>query len=156
MAGLLVADVLPQPAQADHLFAALERASVPRGRDASIVLLGGGGEALRSTAETLTLLGYRPVLETEVDRALRRCAEQKPAAAFLCPLPAGPDAFEFVHHLRGDPELRDTPLFLQAPRTLEPAQIESLRQAAARAIERGEGQIDQVLEDAGLPRTVTA
>ena len=154
-AGLLVADLQPQPARADHQFAALERAGVPRGNDASILVLNGDGVAVEATARTLSLLGYRPVHETDAERALRQCAMRPPSAVFLCPVPVGPDAFEFVHHLRRIPELRHTPLFLQAPRTLDPAQFESLRKAAAEAVQSGVGQIHQVLEDGGLPRSAT-
>ena len=71
----------------------------------------------------------------------------------MCPLPLGPDAFEFVHHLRWMPELRHVPLFLQAPRSVQPAVLEAQRKAAEEALQRGVGHIHQVLEDAGLPRT---
>jgi hypothetical protein len=151
VAGLLVADVIPQPAPADHLFAALERACVPRGSKESILIFGGDGEALSATAQTLGMLGYHPVQETDSERALTSCATRAPSAVVLSPLPVGPDAFEFVHHLRRNSDLRHTPVLLQAPRSLDPGQIESLRKAAAQAIERGEGRIQQVLEDAGLP-----
>ncbi len=156
VAGLLVADVVPQPAPADNLFAALERACVPRGRDGTVLILGGDAETLRTTRETLDMLGYHPVQETDSDRALRWCAERAPSAVVLSPLPLGPDAFEFVHHLRRSPELRHTPLLLQAPRSLAPVQIEALRKAAAEAIQRGEGDVRQVLEDAGWALSVTA
>jgi signal transduction histidine kinase/DNA-binding response OmpR family regulator len=156
VAGLLVADVIPQPAPADHLFAALERACVPRGRNESILIFGGDSETLSATAQTLDMLGYHPVQETDSERALRSCAKRAPSAVVLSPLPVGPDAFEFVHHLRRNSDLRQTPVLLQAPRSLDSGQVESLRKVAAQAIERGEGRIQQVLEDAGLPRAVTA
>jgi CheY-like chemotaxis protein len=142
---LLVSDVVPRPTPADGLFAALERAGVPRGRERSILVLDGELEFLRSTGRILEVLGYRPVEEADSDRALRSCAEEAPAAVVLSPFPAGLDAFEFLRYLRSLPGLETLPVILTAPRTLDAAQATALRSAARTAARNGAGKPTELL-----------
>jgi DNA-binding response OmpR family regulator len=139
-AGLVVEDVVPRPTPADRLFAALERAGAPRGRDRPVLVLDGDYEFLRSTGRILEVLGYRPVEEADSDRALRSCAEERPAAVVLSPFPSGLDAFEFLRHLRGVTGLDAVPVLLSTPRAFQAAQADALRAAARSAVRSGAGR----------------
>ncbi len=128
---LLVADVVPRPAPADRLFAALERAGVPQGREGHVLVVDGDLALLRGTARTLEALDYRVVAEPDADEALRAAADETPKAIVLSPFPLVMDVFRFLHHLRRSPTLRCVPTILSTPRALDAPQAAALRAAAA-------------------------
>src|SRR5204863_5461604 len=123
---LAVSELLPRPAPADRLFAALERARVPRGRRGAVVAVDGDLKALEATKTTLSVLGYDVTAEPAGDAGLRACAESTPAAVILSPFLHGMDPFAFLRHLRLLPKLADVSVFLLAPRELSEPQVASL------------------------------
>jgi CheY-like chemotaxis protein len=144
VAGLLVADLLPRPAPADRLFAALERAKVRRG--SAVLVSDGDLELCKAAAQTLGILGYRAVPQPDAHEALKACAEDMPAAIVMSPFLLGLDPFSFLHHLRQLPGSRDLPILLLVPRALEEAQIQMLREAAVVAAREGHWHRGLLLE----------
>jgi PleD family two-component response regulator len=118
-AALPAADLVPRPAPADRLFAALERAGVPRGKGGTVLVVDEALPVLESTGRALTILGYRPRVEPDGDAALRSCAESPPAAVVLSPFLNGMDGFAFLVHLRRLPGLARVPVVLTVPREIE-------------------------------------
>jgi PAS domain S-box-containing protein len=127
---VLVSDAVVRPAAADRLFAAVERAGVPRGRKRAVLLVDGDVPALEASARTLEALGYRVVAEPDADAALRAAADEPPAAVIVSPFPLVLDVFQFLHHLRRIPDLREVPVILCTPRVLDAAQVAALRASA--------------------------
>jgi signal transduction histidine kinase/CheY-like chemotaxis protein len=136
-AGLLAADLLPRPVPADRLFAALERARVPRGRQSSILVVDGELPLVKAAARTLDILNYRALPEPDGHAALRACTEEPPAAVILSPFLLGLDVFSFLHHLRQVPGLRDVPVLLTVPRGFGEEHAALLLDGAAAAAREG-------------------
>jgi PAS domain S-box-containing protein len=139
-------DLLPRPAPADRLFGTLERLHVPRTRERPVLVVDEDGDALRSTARALEILGYRAVSESGGDAALKRCAEDPPSAVVLSPFVIGLDPFAFVHHLRRLPGLRTVPLLLTSPRHFSEEQARRLRMGAEAALGEGAGEAARALD----------
>jgi PAS domain S-box-containing protein len=150
VAGLSAADVLPRPVPADRLFAALERARGPRGRDSRVWVVDGDLTVCKATARTLDLLGYQAVPEPDANAALKAVAEAMPAALLLAPFPIGMDVFAFLHHFRQFPSAEKIPVLLMLPREFDLPQLESLEEVAAHAAK--DGQWHRGLMLAGVTR----
>jgi PAS domain S-box-containing protein len=146
-AALVVSDVLPRPAPADRLFAALERARVPRGRRGTVVVVDGDVRLLEATSRALDLLGYRAVVEPDGHAGLRACAEEGPAAVVLSPFLSGMDPFTFLAHLRQLTGAVGVPVLLTLPRPLTEEQLGALRAGATAA---GDRQWPRLLRRAGV------
>jgi len=142
-AALLVSDVVPRPAPADRLFAALERAGVPQGREGHVLVVDGDLASLRGTARTLEALDYRVVAEPDADAALRSAADETPKAIVLSPFLLVLDVFRFLHHLRRSATLRGVPTILCTPGVLDASQAAGLRAAAAEP----EGRLGDLLAE---------
>ena len=146
--GIAAADLLPRPVPGDRLFAALERARVPRGRESRILVADGDLGTCKAVCRTLEVLDYAAVPEVDAHDALKACAEKPPAAILLAPFLQGLDVFSFLQHLKGSERTKDVPVLLLVPRTWSASQIQELRDAAEQSAQEGvQRQLERCIDD---------
>jgi PAS domain S-box-containing protein len=131
VAGLVATDLVSRPVPADRLYAALERARVPKGRSRPALVVDGDLPSCKAAARTIEVLGYRSRPEPDGHAALRACAEETPSLVLLAPTILGLDPFTFLRHMRLVPGMARVPVLLSVPRQLDEVDLRALQDAAA-------------------------
>jgi CheY-like chemotaxis protein len=118
VSGFAVQDVLSKPARADELLQALQRGGGSVGGRRRVLVDDDDRAALALMKALLTDLGYQPLCESEAEVALRRVAEENPAAIVLDLVMPRMDGFEFLRRLRETTEGTHLPVLVWTSKDL--------------------------------------
>jgi len=146
VAGFAVQDVLPKPANAQSLLAALSRAGVAPHDPGTVLLVDDDPGSLKLVATTLNQLGYVVRCEHDGAAGLRAIHEVLPSAIILDLIMPGMNGFEFLERLRREPIARRVPVIVWTVKDLTAEERAFLRASAQAVVSKGQGSGDVLAE----------
>jgi CheY-like chemotaxis protein len=146
VAGFAVQDVLPKPANAQSLLAALTRAGVAPHKPGTVLLVDDDPGSLKLVATTLNQLGYEVRCEHDGAAGLQAIREVLPSAIILDLIMPGMNGFEFLEHLRREAIGRRVPVIVWTVKDLTPEERAFLRASAQAIVSKGKGSGDVLAE----------
>jgi signal transduction histidine kinase/DNA-binding response OmpR family regulator len=142
-----IQDFLTKPVRAEELLAALQRAGVPPGPTARILVVDDDPNALKIMDASLSGLGYQSICAANGAEGLKAAEENRPGAVILDLLMPGMDGFEFLERFRQTAEGRQAPVIVWTNKDLTGADRSRLRESAQGIVLKGEDGVAPLLRE---------
>lgn len=133
---LEVEDYLVKPIDVERLSRVIERAT-RRAPQRNLLLVDDDVESLEAMARILRAAGWHTTSAHHGGEALEALAKTRPAAIILDLIMPEMDGFEFLEHLRADPQLRTIPVIVMSGKDPTAAEQRFLRERVAAVLKKG-------------------
>jgi DNA-binding response OmpR family regulator len=114
---------------------------VPASEERPILIIDDDPAVLKQIMAPLTERGFRPILETDGEQALRSAEREIPAAVILDLRMPGWDGFEFLSHFRRQERFRDVPVIVWTALDLTKEQHKKLNAMSQCVVEKVNGTV---------------
>jgi len=142
-----VHDFLTKPVESHELLGALRRTGLAPNGARPILVVDDDPAALKLMRTELQQLGYRSVLASEGEAALRAAAADPPALVVLDLLMPGMNGFEFLNRFRRSPEGRRVPVIVWTVADLTDEVRQRLAASATGVVLKGNGGTGALLAE---------
>jgi DNA-binding response OmpR family regulator len=136
-----ISDMLTKPVEPHSLLTSLRRARVPVSEERPILIIDDDPAVLKQIMTPLTERGFRPILETDADQALKTVEREIPAAVILDLRMPGLNGFEFLRRFRRQERFCDVPVIVWTALSLTKEQHTMLRVMTEHVVEKESGTV---------------
>jgi DNA-binding response OmpR family regulator len=136
-----ISDMLTKPVEPQSLLTSLRRARVPVSEERPILIIDSDPSVLKKIMQPLIERGFRPILETDAEVALKTADRETPAAVILELRMPGLDGFDFLARFRQQECHRHIPVIVWTALDLTKEQHAMLSVMTEHVVEKGSGTV---------------
>lgn len=141
---LEVEDYLVKPIDVDRLARVIARVT-QRAPQRNLLLVDDDADSVAAMARLLEAAGWHTRTAANGIEALAALAKTRPAAIVLDLIMPEMDGFEFLQHLRGDPQLRTIPVIVMSGKDPDEAEQAFLRDRVDAVLKKGSRSAEELL-----------